>query len=199
MFSQAKMINTLSQSDTDGLKARLLTILASQSYIEGKIILSSGKESNYYVDGKKTTLDAEGGSIVSILFLKMLKPFISAIGGISVGADPIASGVSQLGYVFGTKIDAFYVRKEPKKHGTSKWIEGPMKKGCKVAIVEDVVTTGSSSLKAIDKVMEYGCVVEQVLAIVVRNDGGKEAFKAKGLKYDYLFDIKEVIERSKRV
>lgn len=199
MSSMAKMINTLSQSDTDSLKSRLLTILATQSYIEGKIILSSGKESNYYVDGKKTTLDAEGGAIVSILFLKMLKSSVSTIGGISIGADPIASGVSQLGYVFGRKVDAFYVRKEPKTHGTSKWIEGPMKPGCKVAIVEDVVTTGASSLKAIDKVMEYGCIVEQVLAIVDRNDGGREVFKEKGLKYNYLFDIREVIERSKQL
>ena len=194
----SQMINTLSQSDTAALKARLLTILASQSYIEGKITLSSGKESNYYVDGKKTTLDSEGGSIVSILFLKMLKPSISAIGGISVGADPIASGVSQLGYIFGRKVDAFYVRKEPKKHGTSKWIEGPMKSGSSIAIVEDVVTTGASSLKAIDKVIEYGCNVEQVLAIVDRNDGGREAFKSKGLKYNYLFDINEVIEESRK-
>ena len=197
MISTNQSINTLWQSDTATLKDKLLTILAKQSYIEGKITLASGKESNYYVDCKQTTLHHAGSALVSILFLRMLKTNISAVGGLTMGADPLASGVSQIGYLFGKEIDAFYVRKEPKKHGRSLWIEGPVKKGDSVAILEDVVTTGGSSLKAIDKVLEYGCKVEQVLAIVDRNEGGREIFKSKGLEYDYLFDIKEVIERSK--
>ena len=190
-------INTLWQQDTAILKDRLLEILAKQSYIEWKIILSSGKESNYYVDGKQTTLDSEGSVIISILFLRLLKKDISCVGGLSVGADPLGSGVSQIGYLLGQKINAFYVRKEPKGHGTSQWIEGPIKKGLSVAILEDVVTTGSSSLKAIDKVTEFGCKVKQVLAIVDRNEGGREAFKKLGLDYSYLFDINEVIEEAK--
>ena len=198
MFAANEIINTLWQKDTDSLKARLLDILVKQSYIEGKIILASGKESNYYIDGKMSTLDAEGGTIVSILFLRMLKENVTAVGGLSAGADPLSSGVSQVGYLTGKKITAFYVRKEPKKHGTSKWIEGPLKEGSNVAILEDVVTTGGSSLKAIEKVTEFGCNIKQVLAIVDRNEGGKEKFKEKGLDYSYLFDIKEVIEKSKK-
>lgn len=198
MISTNQLINTLWESDTGTLKDKLLTILAKQSYIEGKIILASGKESNYYVDCKQTTLHHAGSALVSILFLRMLKTNISAVGGLTMGADPLASGVSQIGYLFGKEIDAFYVRKEPKKHGRSLWIEGPVKKGSSVAILEDVVTTGGSSLKAIDKVLEYGCKVEQVLAIVDRNEGGRETFKDKGLEYNYLFDIKEVIERSEK-
>ena len=198
MIATEQLINTLCKTSTETLKEDLLSILANQSYIEGKIILSSGKESNYYIDGKQTTLHAKGSTIISLLFLRMLKNDISAVGGLSVGADPLASGVSQIGFLMGRQINAFYVRKEPKKHGTSKWIEGPMQTGSKVAILEDVVTTGASSLKAIERVTEYGCAVGQVIAIVDRNEGGKELFKQKGFEYTYLFDIKEVIERAKK-
>lgn len=198
MQSTNLLINTLINTNKDFLKDRLLSILAKQSYIEGKIILASGKESNYYVDCKQTTLHHEGNTLISYLFFKMLESGIDAVGGLTMGADPLASGVSQMAYLLeGKQIDAFYVRKEPKKHGRSLWIEGPVKKGSSVAILEDVVTTGGSSLKAIDKVLEYGCKVEQVLAIVDRNEGGRETFKDKGLEYNYLFDIKDVIERSK--
>ncbi len=192
-----QLINTLWDCNTETLKDKLLTILTKRSYIEGKITLSSGKESNYYVDCKQTTLHHEGSTLTSILFLRMLKNNISAVGGLTMGVDPLASGVSQVGYLLGKNIDAFYVRKEPKKHGRSLWIEGPLKPGLGVAILEDVVTTGGSSLKAIEKVQEYGCKVEQVLAIVDRNEGGRETFKNKGLEYSYLFDIKDVIEKSK--
>ena len=197
-MTSTNIINTILQENTDVLKNKLLNILVKQSYIEGKIILASGKESNYYIDGKMSTLDAEGGTIVSILFLRMLKENVTAVGGLSAGTDPLASGVSQIGYLLGKKINAFYVRKEPKKHGTSKWIEGPLKSGEKVAILEDVVTTGGSSLKAIEKVTEFDCKVEQILAVVDRNEGGQEAFKKRGLNYSYLFNINEIIERSKK-
>ena len=197
MITTNQLINTLWQKDTKELKDKLLTILARQSYKEGKFILVSGKESNFYLDGKMTSLDAEGATIISILFLRMLKDNISSVGGISVGADPLSSGVSQVGFLLGKKLNAFYVRKEPKKHGTSKWIEGPLKASETVAILEDVVTTGGSSQKAIEKVTEFGCKVEQVLAVVDRNEGGKETFKKQGIDYNFLFGINEVIDRYK--
>jgi len=199
MTTTNQLINTLWQKDTTELKDKLLTILAKQSYREGKIILVSGKESNYYIDGKMTSLDSEGGTIISILFLRMLKSDVTAIGGISVGADPLSSGVSQIGFLMGKKLNAFYVRKEPKKHGTAKWIEGPLKSGETVTILEDVVTTGGSSQKAIEKVTEYGCKVGQVLAVVDRNEGGKETFKKLGMDYNFLFGINEVIDRYQTV
>lgn len=197
MQSIEENINTLWKESTDILKERLLTILAKQSYKEGKVFLVSGKESNYYIDGKQTSLDAEGGTIISVLFLRMLKDNVQAVGGLSVGADPLSSGVSQVGYLLGRRLDAFYVRKEPKGHGTNKWIEGLVKQGMRVAILEDVVTTGGSSLKAIEKIREIGCTVEQILSVVDRNEGGREIFKQKGLGYNYLFDKKEVIEKVK--
>ena len=198
MQSTNLLINTLINTNKDFLKDRLLSILAKQSYIEGKIILASGKESNYYVDCKQTTLHHEGNTLISYLFFKMLESGIDAVGGLTMGADPLASGVSQMAYLLeGKQIDAFYVRKEPKKHGRSLWIEGPVKKGSSVAILEDVVTTGGSSLKAIERVKEFGCNVKQVLAIVDRNEGGRETFQQAGIKYDYLFDIKEVIVKAR--
>ncbi|MBI2995408.1 MAG: orotate phosphoribosyltransferase [Candidatus Melainabacteria bacterium] len=197
MLATNQSIGTILQQDTKLLKSKLLTILAKQSYKEGKVTLVSGKESNYYIDGKLTTLDAEGGTLVSILLLRMLKESVTAIGGISVGACPLSSGISQISYLLGKKLNAFYIRKEPKKHGTMKWIEGPIKPFDKVAILEDVVTTGISSLKAVERVKEFGCTVEQVISMVDRNEGGREVFKRQGLDYNYLFDIQEVIERSK--
>ena len=197
MIATEQLINTLCKMSTEILKEDLLSILAKQSYIEGKITLSSSKESNYYIDGKQTTLHAKGSTIISLLFLRMLKDNITSVGGISVGADPLSSGVSQIGFLAGKKLNAFYVRKEPKKHGTSKWIEGPLKAGEEIAILEDVVTTGGSSQKAVEKVTEFGCKIEQVLAVVDRNEGGKETFKKLGVDYNFLFDINEVIERRK--
>ena len=194
-----QLINTLWEKDTKELKDKLLTILAKQSYKEGKFVLVSGKESTFYLDGKMTSLHAEGGAIISLLFLRMLKSDVTAIGGISVGADPLSSGVSQIGFLLGKKLNAFYVRKEPKKHGTSKWIEGPLKAGETVAILEDVVTTGGSSQRAIEKVIEHGCKVGQVLAVVDRNEGGRGTFKKLGVDYSFLFDINDVIKRSKNL
>lgn len=199
MITANQTINTLWQKDTNVLKEELLRILAKQSYKEGKFTLASGKESTYYIDGKRTTLDAEGGTISSILILRLLKEDITAVGGLSIGADPLASGVSQVGFLLGKKLNAFYVRKEFKKHGTAKLVEGPLKPNEKVAILEDVTTTGGSALKAIENVTRFGCKVEQVIAVVDRNEGGREAFKQEGLEYNFLFDINEIIERSKNL
>lgn len=200
MQSTNLLINTLINTNEDFLLNRLLTILAKQSYIEGKITLASGKESNYYVDCKQTTLHHEGNTLISYIFSRMLKPTVQAVGGLTMGADPLATGVSQMAYLLqGKNIDAFYVRKEPKKHGRSLWIEGPIVPGSKVTILEDVVTTGGSSIKAIEKVQEFGCTVEQVLSIVDRNEGGRELYKDKGFDYDYIFDIDEIIEKAKNL
>ena len=199
MQATNQLINTLWEKDTKELKDRLLTILAKQSYKEGKFILASGRESTYFVDSKLITLNAEGGAIISVLFFRMLRDEINAVGGVAVGACSLAGGVSQIGYLLGKSINAFYIRKELKGHGTNKWIEGPLKAGETVAILEDVVTTGGSSQKAIEKVTEFGCKVSQVLAVVDRNEGGRETFKKLGVDYNYLFGINEVAERYKTV
>lgn len=198
-MTTTKVINTLWEKDTAILKDVLLNILVKQSYKEGDFTLTSGKKSTYYIDGKQTTLDPYGGVIISVLFLRMLKENIKSVGGLSIGADPLASGVSQLGYLLGRNINAFYVRKDPKKHGTHKWIEGPLHIGDHVAILEDVVTTGGSSIKAINKATDFGCKVEQILTVVDRNEGGREAFKQREIEYHYLFDIDEVVERYKNL
>ena len=197
MATLEQLINTLWKADSSELKERLLNILVHNSYIKGDFTLVSGKKSTFYIDGKQTTLDSEGGAIISVLFFRMLKKNINAVGGLITGICPLASGVSQIGYLLGKNISALYVRKEPKKYGTSKWVEGPLMNWMNVAVLEDVVTTGGSSVKAIEKIKEAGCKVEQVLAIVDRNEGGREAFKKLNLEYDFLFDINEIIEGAK--
>lgn len=197
MATLEQLINTIWKTDSSELKERLLNILVQKSYIKGDFTLVSGKKSTFYIDGKQTTLDAEGGAIISVLFFRMLKKNINVVGGLITGVCPLASGVSQIGYLLGKNIDALYVRKEPKKYGTSKWIEGPLMNGMNVAVLEDVVTTGGSSVKAIEKIKEAGCRVEQVLAIVDRNEGGREVFKKLNLEYNFLFDINEIIEGAK--
>lgn len=193
------ILDDLINKSSEELKDRLLNILSTKSYKEGKFILASGKESTFYLDGKLSSLDAEGGALISLLFLRLLKPEVSDVGGITMGADPLASGVSQIGFLLGKNINAFYIRKESKGHGTNKFVEGPLVAGSNVAILEDVVTTGGSSLKAIERVTEYGCKVIQVLAIVDRNQGGKEAFANLGIDYQCLFDISQIQERYKKL
>ncbi|MDI6704526.1 MAG: orotate phosphoribosyltransferase [bacterium] len=156
-------------------KARLLEILkCAVQYKKEKFRLSSGRESNFYVDGKLITLSSEGAYLTAKIILSLIKDkAIDAIGGLTMGADPIVGGIAALSFEEGNPISAFIVRKDLKKHGTMRLIEGPLKKGGRVAIVEDVVTTGESVLRAIKAVEEEGCRVEMVIALVDRSEEKK--------------------------
>lgn len=179
-------------------RARLLELLTQKSFERKKIVLSSGKESDFYIDCKKVALSAEGHWLIGRLFLQAIRahlPQAKAVGGLTLGADPLASAVSLTSYLWGQPIPAFIVRKEPKGHGTGVWIEGRnlISQGAEVAIVEDVVTTGASTLKAIERVESEGLIAKHAFALVDRSEGGREALEAKGYRVHALFSRKDFI------
>lgn len=180
-------------------RKRFLSILKEKSYEKRKVILSSGRESDFYIDCKQATLDAEGAVLCGRLFCDMLEKgeWPEAVGGITLGADPIVTAVSLTSALRGKPIPAFIIRKEPKKHGTAQWVEGTknLRPGMRVAIIEDVVTTGASTLKAIDRAEESGLVVARVLAIVDRNEGGSEPVAERGHRLEPMF-LKEDVENA---
>jgi orotate phosphoribosyltransferase len=181
-------------------RARLLELLRTLSYERRRVVLASGKESDFYVDCKRTSLTAEGHALIGRLLwarVKALSPGVRAVGGLTLGADPIASAIAVASWLerergaidAAATVDAFVVRKEPKGHGTGQWIEGrkTIPDGSRVAVIEDVVTTGGSALKAIER-----CRLERLepvvcLALVDRREGGREAIEAAGVPLQALF------------
>jgi orotate phosphoribosyltransferase len=159
----------------------------------GDFTLASGRKSSYYLDGKQVTLDAQGAKLVAEGMLELLgEPLPAAVGGMSIGADPIVGAIITLAGVQGRQLKGFMVRKEPKGHGTQRYIEGPVQPGETVAIVEDVVTTGGSSLPAIERAEEFGLKVVRVLTIVDRLEGGAPAFAQRGYRFDSLLTIRDL-------
>lgn len=163
-------------------RERLKVLLKERSLKIGDFVLASGKRSKYYFDSKLTTLTSEGAHVTARCFLDVVRANgiqAQAIGGMTLGADPIVSAVAALSHTEGPALDAFIVRKEEKGHGTMKWIEGPVQAGMKVIIVDDVVTTGGSTLKAIEKAQEFGLEVVAVIALLDREEGGTETLSAR--------------------
>lgn len=161
------------------LKEKLLKILREKSIIIGDITLSSGKKSPYYIDAKMTSLDRDGAVLCAKLFSSQLKD-IDCIGGPTLGADPFIGAILYECSRQKKNISGFIVRKQVKEHGTQKLIEGPIKKDSKVAIIEDVITTGNSIYQAIRAVEDYGAKVVKVLTLVDREEGGVEFLEEKG-------------------
>jgi orotate phosphoribosyltransferase len=163
-------------------RARLLELLKRLAYEEREVVLKSGKKSNFYIDCRQAVLSAEGHFLVGWLFGRLITeraPEVEAVGGVTMGADPLASAVSTISYLGQRPLDAFYVRKELKAHGTSQWIEGSklLRPGMPVAILEDVVTTGGSALQAIGHAREFGLKVNLIVGLVDREEGGREALE----------------------
>ena len=163
-------------------KGRLLQLLKRLSYEQREVTLASGLKSNFYIDCKQAVLTAEGHFLVGALFHRILSEQareVEAIGGVTMGADPLASAVSTVSFIAGRPLAAFYVRKEAKGHGTGQWLEGTksLRPGMPVAILEDVVTTGGSALKAIARAREHGLKVAVILGLVDREEGGRETLE----------------------
>ena len=174
------------------LKSDLLEALQTKAVVRGERTLASGKKSHFYIDGKQVTLDPQGILLVGKVILSMLHGMkTDAIGGPTLGADPIATAVSLLSSQTGHPVKAFIVRKEAKKHGMQKMIEGPpLAAGDRVVMVEDVVTTGGSVLNAIKEVEALGCQVIKVICLVDREQGGAELLGP--YNYSPVFTLKEL-------
>lgn len=180
-------------------RARLKQILLEKSYERRQVTLASGKTSDFYFDGKQTSLHPEGASLLGKLFLQLICdhfPQAQAVGGPTLGADPLATSVAIASHLSGSKpLPAFIIRKEPKKHGTGAWIEGfkNLSPGMKVVIIEDVMTTGGSAKTALGRAVESGLEVVGVCVIVDRQEGGKEAIEQCGVKVHSLFTKEELL------
>ncbi len=175
-------------------RERLKRLLREHSYLRGEFRLSSGRITDHYFDAKQVTLDPEGTALVGRLFFDMIEPCnVEAVGGLTTGADPIAVAVSRHAWSLSVRLPAFVVRKEPKKHGLSKFIEGPLPEGARVAVVDDVVTSGQSIVQAIHVLEgEHNCKVAVVAALVDRGEGGRERIAQLGYEFKALFTASEV-------
>jgi len=174
------------------LREKLFRLLKEKAYKKGKFILTSGKESDFYIDCRPVTLHPEGAYLVGKMLFDRLRDSpgnIQGVGGMTMGADPIATAVSLISYLEEKPVHAFLIRKEAKKHGRGLWVEGiqNLPEGTEVAIVEDVVTTAGSTIKAIERAREEGLKVTRVLAIVDREEGGRENLKDFGYELESLF------------
>ena len=173
----------------------LIGLVETKALKRGTFRLASGREATFYLDAKQVVLDAHGSMLVGRAILERLRslgPLPAAVGGMSIGADPITSAVITMAGVEGIPLKGFMVRKEPKDHGTKKYVEGPVEPGQRVVIVEDVTTTGGSSLLAIDRVHEFGLVVERVVTVIDRLAGARDAFAARGIPLESLVTIRDL-------
>ena len=187
---------------TISTKERLKEILMHLSVESGRSFsLSSGVQSNFYIDGKQVTLHPEGSFLVAKVILEMITNDIQnggvdAIGGLTLGADPIIASTITLSYINDCPINGFIVRKEPKKHGKQLLVEGILKKNDRVIIIDDVTTTGASVLKAINTIEEIGAQVIKIISIVDRLEGAKDSFKNKGYEFNSIFTKDELFDKS---
>jgi orotate phosphoribosyltransferase len=169
-------------------RERLLELLQEKSLEVRPVTLSSGKTSDYYLDCKRVTLSPEGAYLTAKLMLDMIRPDVSAVGGLTLGADPIVSSISVLSHIQGRGLAGLIVRKEPKKHGTMNYVEGPhLETGARVAVVEDVVTSGASLQRAIDRIAAAGYQPVQALTILDRQEGGRDAIESRGFALQAIF------------
>jgi orotate phosphoribosyltransferase len=173
-------------------RARLLQLLTEKAYARRKVVLSSGRESDFYIDCKKVALTPEGHWLVGRLLYQLVldrAPLATGVGGLTMGADPLASAVSLVSHFGSRPLPAFLVRKEPKGHGTGQWVEGlsALSPHAAVAVVEDVVTTGASTLKAVERIRAEGLAPLGAFALVDRLEGGREAIEASGVPVFALF------------
>ena len=177
------------------MKDELLKMLKENAYKKGEFTLSSGKTSEHYVNCKPVTLSGRGLTLASLLMLMYVETDI--VAGLTLGADPLVSGVSLVSALDRRLVNGLIVRKEAKGHGTLAWIEGPLpKEGTKITVLEDVITTGGSAIKAVKRLRDAGYEVNKVVAIVDRQEDGEAdtAMKLAGLELVSLFTLKELCE-----
>jgi orotate phosphoribosyltransferase len=176
-------------------RQRLIELLQRDALRTGSFTLASGRTSHYYVDGRKVTLSAGGAAVIGAGVLERLAgyPPVGAVGGLTMGADPIVGATLAMAGLTGrADLGGFLVRKEAKAHGTGNRVEGPLAPGTTVAILDDVATTGGSSLQAADAVEAMGCRVGVVIVVLDRLEGAAAAFEARGLPFESLLTIRDL-------
>lgn len=184
---------TVATASLSALRQMLLSWFRHLAYQEGDFLLSSGQRSSYYINGKQVTLKAEGALAIGRLLLSMLPEDAEAVAGLTLGADPIVTAVSVVSAYENRPLPALIIRKEPKGHGTKAYLEGPnLLSGAKVVVLEDVVTTGKSALLAVERLRSASYSVEQVIALIDREQGGAQLYQSKGLQFQALFPITEI-------
>ena len=178
---------------TEEQRSDLMRRLATSAYKRGQFTLASGRQSEHYVNCKPVSLSGVGLVLISTAMLCHVEEQSVAVAGLTLGADPLVSGVAMAASLAQHDLDALIVRKEAKGHGTGAWLEGPLpESGALITVLEDVVTTGGSSLKAVNQLREAGYTVNRVITIVDREEGGAAAMEAAGLELISLFRLSEI-------
>ena len=178
------------------LRDSLLDLLCQKAYKEGDFTLSSGQKSTYYINSKSVTLDPGGAAAVGRLFLEQLDSTVQGVAGLTLGADPLVMAVSLMGLLSDRWLTPLIIRKEAKGHGTRAYIEGPdLPEGSVIAVLEDVVTTGNSALKAVERLRTGGYRVSHIYALVDRLQGGRELYAQENLQFTALFELPELQQR----
>lgn len=183
-------------ADLPTLRNKLLDLFCQLAYQEGDFVLSSGQASSYYINGKQVTLHPQGALAIGRILLSLLPPDTQAVAGLTLGADPIVSAVSVVSAYEHRPIPALIIRKEAKGYGTKAYIEGPnLPAGANVVVLEDVVTTGQSAMKAVERLRAADYTVNHVISLVDRQQGGGEYYKSVGLNFQAVFTIEDIQKR----
>ncbi len=185
-----------STAEMNILHQRLLDLFCRLAYQEGNFILSSGQASSYYINGKQVTLNPQGALAIGRILLSRLPENTQAVAGLTLGADPIVTAVSVVSAYENRPIPALIIRKEAKGHGTKAYIEGPtLPENATVVVLEDVVTTGRSAMKAVERLRDAGYTVTEVISLIDRLQGGAEFYQSVGLKFEAVFTIEDIQQR----
>jgi orotate phosphoribosyltransferase len=182
------------------LRQQLLDLFCQVAYKEGEFLLSSGQRSSYYINGKQVTLHAWGGLAMGRILQPLIPAETQAVAGLTLGADPMVTATSVVAAYEGRSLTALIVRKEAKGHGTQAYIEGPvLPVGSSITVLEDVVTTGQSALKAVDRLQTAGYTVNCILALVDRQQGGAELYQQAGIPFQTVFTIEDIQRRWREI
>ena len=180
-------------------RGTLVRLLAQRSVRRGRFTLASGRESSHYVDARLTTMSPEGLAVIGPLALEAIRARgwqVDAVGGLTLGADPISYATALASVTAPPLVRAFTVRKEAKQHGTGRLIEGPMREGDRVVVIEDVITTGGSALRAAEAIQRAGATISGVLALVDREEGGRGVLEGQGFQVVCLATLSELLDEA---
>ena len=192
-YRTACSVGSRTVTDTAAARARLLDLIKEKAIVHGRVTLSSGKEADYYVDLRRISLDGAASPRVGIVLRDLIADLDDeAVGGLTLGADPVATSVLHASAAAGDRKDAFVVRKAGKAHGLQQRIEGPSIEGRRVVVVEDTTTTGNSPLDAVDAAREAGAEVLAIATIADRATGAAERFADAGIEYRFVYGLDEL-------